>query len=247
MATSPNLDITNIVSSQSQKEVTANTAFDALDRAITDTHPVAFSDANVTLTDPEALENAFFSLTGSVTATRDLIVPTNIKFYFVKDETTGGDIRVKTSAGSGISMRAGDKLLLYCDGTNVIRILNPSNIVTDVNIKAEVMVVHRVDVADGATGDINVTIDDKIRVIDVWLVKTGAAGGASDTIQVKETANNITDAMSIDVADQTIVRAATIDDAEWEIPAAGTLRVTRTKISAANVACTVFVKGIRVL
>jgi len=247
MATSPNLDITHIVSSQSQKEVTANTAFDALDRAITDTHAVAFSDANVTLTDPEALENAFFNLTGSVTATRDLIVPTNIKFYFVKDETTGGDIRVKTLSGSGITMRTGDKLVVYCDGTNVIRILNPANIVTDVNIKAEVMVVHRVDVADAATGDINVTIDDKIRVIDVWLVKTGGAGGASDTIQVKETANVITNAMDINVVDQTIVRAGTIDDAEWEIPAAGTLRITRTKVSAANVACTVFVKGIRVL
>jgi len=246
MAETPNLDITHIVSSQSQKEVTANTAFDALDRAITDTHAVAFSDSNVTLTDPEALENAFFNLTGSVTATRDLIVPTNIKFYFVKDETTGGDIRVKTLSGSGITMRTGDKLLLYCDGTNVIRVLNPANIVSDVNIKGELMVIHRIDVVDAATGDINVTIDDLIRVIDVWLVKTGGAGGASDTIQVKETGNNITNAMSIDVADQTIVRATTIDDAQWEIPAAGTLRVTRTKVSAANVACTVFVKGIRV-
>lgn len=247
MAQSPNLDIEHIVSSQSQKEVTANTAFDALDRAITDTHAIVFSDANVTLTDPEALENAFYSLTGSVTAQRDLIVPTNIKFYFVIDETTGGNIRVITSAGTGIVMRTGDKLLLYCDGTDVIRVLNPANIVTDVNIKGEMMVIHRIDVVDAATGNIDVILDDLTRIIDVWLVKTGGAGGASDTIQVLETGNAITNAMDINVADQTIVRASTIDDAEWEIPAGGTLRVTRTKVSAANVACTVFVKGIRIV
>ena len=116
----------------------------------------------------------------------------------------------------------------------------------DANVIGGLMVLHRVDVADGATADVDVTLTHKTRVLDVWLVKTAAAGGASDTITVKNGATAITDAMDINVADKIIVRAGTIDDAQHEIAAAGTLRVTRTKSSANNVACTVYVLGLRV-
>jgi hypothetical protein len=78
-------------------------------------------------------------------------------------------------------------------------------------------------------------------VRDVRIVKTSSAGGVGDTIRVANgaTTNWITDAMSINVADQAIVRAASIDDAFYDLAAGATIRVARNKSSAANVACVV--------
>lgn len=119
-------------------------------------------------------------------------------------------------------------------------------VVADANVIGGLLVLHQVTVPDGATGDVDITLTHKTRVIDILVVKTTAAGGASDTITVKNGATAITNAMDLNVADKALVRAGTIDDAQWDIAAAGTLRVTRTKASMANVACIVYVHGIRV-
>jgi hypothetical protein len=105
--------------------------------------------------------------------------------------------------------------------------------------------VFRIDIADAATGDVDVTVTNKIRVIDVHVVKTTGAGGAANTIQVKNGASAITDAISINISDNVVARAGSIDDAQHEIAAAGTLRVTRTK-AGGNAACTVYVLALRV-
>lgn len=117
--------------------------------------------------------------------------------------------------------------------------------VANANVIGGVPVLHRIDVADAATGDVDVTLTHKTRVTDVWVVKTGGAGGAANLVQVKNAATAITDDMDINVADKAVVRAATIDDASHEIAAAGTLRITRTK-AGGNAACIVYVLGIRV-
>jgi hypothetical protein len=119
-------------------------------------------------------------------------------------------------------------------------------VVADNGVVNGVQVVHTVDVPDGVTADIDVTITYKFRVLHVHLIKKVAAGGASDTITVKNTATAITNAMDINVADLTVVRVTTIDDAAYDIAAGGILRVTRTKVSANNVACQVVVSGVRV-
>lgn len=130
-------------------------------------------------------------------------------------------------------------------------ILNGAKIanVATANVIGGIEVIHMLTVADGATADIDITLTHKTRITDVWLVKTGAAGHASeDTITVKNAADAITDAIAVGAADKAIKRASTIDDAYWEIAAAGTLRITRTKGAGGgnNVACTVFVRGLRV-
>lgn len=114
------------------------------------------------------------------------------------------------------------------------------------NVIGAVPVMHRVTIADGVTGDTDVTLTHKTLVTDVWLVKTTGDGGASDTITVKSTGNAITNAISINIVDTTMARAGTINDANATIAAGGVLRVTRTKASAANVACEVYVLGLRV-
>jgi hypothetical protein len=86
----------------------------------------------------------------------------------------------------------------------------------------------------------------KTLITNIEVVKTAGAGGASDTLTVKSATNAITNAMDINVADQTVVRPTTVNDAYTTIAAGGTLRCTRTKASAANVACQVVVTGLRV-
>ncbi len=124
MATTPNLELTHIVSSQSQKEVTANAAFDGFDGAISDSLSKTVASSDITLTDPEALQNAYFIMSGAQGANIDLFVPDfNKKFYIVDNRCTGGfTITVKYSTGSGIIVVNGDIVFLYADGTNVLQV-----------------------------------------------------------------------------------------------------------------------------
>ena len=79
-------------------------------------------------------------------------------------------------------------------------------------------------------------------------MRRGIAGEASDTIQVLNGSNAITDAMSWAGADKAVIRAASIDDAYHKIAAGGTLRVTTTdNDSGGDVgAGVVYVLGVRV-
>lgn len=125
------------------------------------------------------------------------------------------------------------------DGSNVAATLEN-------NARAGVPVLHYFLILNAATGNVDVVVEHRIAVVDAWVVKQGAAGGAGDTVQVTDGEDAaITEVMSINVADRAVVRAAQIDDATSVIPANGILRVKRTKASAANVRCTVFVLGVR--
>lgn len=118
--------------------------------------------------------------------------------------------------------------------------------VADADLVSGTPQAYTIDVPDGVTADIDKVLPKKFRVTDVRVIKKAGAGGASDTITVKNAANPITDAIDINVADKVVKRAGTIDDAYYDIAAGGTLRVTRTKSSAANVACQVVVEGVLV-
>lgn len=83
-------------------------------------------------------------------------------------------------------------------------------------------------VAGGAAGNEDVVLAQKVRVIDVWAQHTGGAGEASDTLQLLNGADAISDAMSWAGADNALVRAASIDDANATVASGGTLRVTTT-------------------
>ena len=120
--------------------------------------------------------------------------------------------------------------------------------VADANVIGGIPVVHRIAIANGSTADTDVTLTYKTRVTDVVVIKTGGAGGASDTITVKNGTTAITNALDINVADKVVVRAGTIDDASFEIAAAGTLRVSMVNGASGgnNTACEVIVSGFRV-
>jgi hypothetical protein len=57
----------------------------------------------------------------TLTAARNIIVPTSSKSYIVRNLSTGGfAVTVKTSGGAGISVPNGKTMILYCNGTDVI-------------------------------------------------------------------------------------------------------------------------------
>lgn len=114
----------------------------------------------------------------------------------------------------------------------------------DANVVGVLPVLHRIDIAAGALADTDVVLTHKTRVIDAWLVLRGA-GVATTTLQVKNGASAITEAMAASGSDKAIVRAAVLDDAAWEIAAGGTLRVT-SATGATQPDATVFVLGARV-
>lgn len=98
---------------------------DLIDSAIAGYLTVSLSDANTTLTASNGASDQSRSMllkfTGTLTANREVIVPTSNKLYFVENATTGGfTLTVKTSAGTGVDVAANYKMVLACDGTNVI-------------------------------------------------------------------------------------------------------------------------------
>jgi hypothetical protein len=99
--------------------------------------------------------------------------------------------------------------------------------VGDDSIIGGIPILFKIATDGGATGNKDITMTHKVRILDVWSVNL-AAGTTSDTVQVFNSTNAITNAMDISGVDTSLVRAATIDDANHEIAASGTLRVTET-------------------
>jgi hypothetical protein len=90
-------------------------------------NPNFTSDANltITLTDTYTTQTArcfALNVTSSVslTATRNLIVPTIQKQYLIRNNTTGGQSIVVKTSGSGITVPNGAYTLVYADGANVV-------------------------------------------------------------------------------------------------------------------------------
>jgi hypothetical protein len=89
------------------------------------------------------------NVTGSITGTRNFVVPTIDKQYIIQNNTTGGQsIVVKTSAGTGITVPNGRKAHLYVDGTNVIQ-MDDYDVTRTVGTLS---LTNALAVADGGTG-----------------------------------------------------------------------------------------------
>ena len=107
-----------------------------VDAAIAGTSTVSMTDANTTLTaaneTADQARSMFIRLTGTLSATRDVICPAVSKLYFVTNATTGGQsINFKTASGSGITVANGASTALYCNGTNVLTAFSTVNSLTN--------------------------------------------------------------------------------------------------------------------
>ena len=130
----PNLNITHIAAAQNQKEVTANAAFDALDKALTAVLTVDFTGGDVTLTDTQFREHIAFQATNLSTA-RSLTVPA-IQRLFVVDNAAGSDTLTVIRGSTGFALAAGESGVFYTDGSTdgLVRLGGSSSASTTVEL-----------------------------------------------------------------------------------------------------------------
>jgi hypothetical protein len=64
--------------------------------------------------------NMYIELTGTGGTNTNLIVPSNKKLYFIYNNTSSGQVTVKVAGQTGYSVPNGEKVLLVCDGTDVV-------------------------------------------------------------------------------------------------------------------------------
>jgi hypothetical protein len=115
-------------------QITNNNLGTLLEQAISGyvTHPVA-TGTDTTISIPNGAtgvaRNMFLQLTGTGGASTNLIVPANRKLYFIYN-STAGQVTVKVLGQPGVSVPAGAKMLLVCNGTDVIEAVNTFGSVT---------------------------------------------------------------------------------------------------------------------
>jgi hypothetical protein len=108
-----------------------------IEQAITGVQTITFSDANYTLTSfnglPDEARNAVLVLTGTNTATRQLIAPAVEKVYVVANGT-GAGVTIKTSAGTGVTVPNGATQIVYCNGTDFALAASQTNVLAGTGI-----------------------------------------------------------------------------------------------------------------
>ena len=84
------------------------------------------TDTTLTMTNGASAtaRNMFLELTGTGGASTNLIVPANKKLYFIYNNTSSGAVTVKVSGQTGVSVPNLGKVLLVCNGTDVVNATN---------------------------------------------------------------------------------------------------------------------------
>ena len=169
--------------------VTNNAFSNVFEQAIVGYATVNFaSDANTSLTladgnSSQTARNLYLNLTssGSLTATRDLIIPNNQagtariqKLYIIKNATTGSQsIRVIGSSGTGITIPNGVTMMVYSNGTNVVDVANYFSSLT---------LGSPLPIASGGTGSSSTTyVNLASNVTGTLPIANGGTGSASTT------------------------------------------------------------------
>lgn len=126
---------THIEPHQVQLDVTANGAFDRLDKSTHGLFTKALTNADYTLTADEAEQSGYLRLTGAFTANRTVNLPNNNdagtgprpKQYIVEHGGTGGfTLSLETIGGGGVTLTQATTQAVYCDGLNVVPVGDPT-------------------------------------------------------------------------------------------------------------------------
>lgn len=102
-----------------------NETLSLLVKAITDMQSVSVAAGNVTLTTENGSDDQARAMglkfTGSPGVTRTVTAPAKSKMYIAWN-ASDSTVSLKTSAGTAVSIAAGEKLVVFCDGTDFYRI-----------------------------------------------------------------------------------------------------------------------------
>lgn len=67
------------------------------------------------------LNRVVYNFTGTLTGSRNVVVPDTVQQYWVSNVTTGSyDLEVKTASGLGVKVSQGERSILYSNGINVV-------------------------------------------------------------------------------------------------------------------------------
>jgi hypothetical protein len=113
------------------------------------------------------------------------------------------------------------------------KIIDATQTVANSATSAGVLSSYTFLIPNAATADYDIVVADKFEVIDVIVRKDAA--GAGNTMQIKNTATAITDAI-IAATDKAVTRASTIDTASNVVLAGGILRCTATRAAGSSAA-----------
>lgn len=148
-------------------------------------------------------------------------------------EGGGQDLTMATIAAGEVLQRVGNTI----DGT----LLDETEVATYTAgaATAFIPICYHFDLID-QTLSTDITVVADMRVIDVWGYKDSAAGGGAATVLVHNLtlASDITDAMVLNINDETRFVSTTIDDAAAHFSAGDTLRITQAQ-GGGNSACEV--------
>lgn len=101
----------------------ANTTWQLVEAAIAGMATVTITGGAYSLTSNNAAadeaRSAALKFTGTLTSNATITVPSTAKMYVVWNATSGAyTLTIKTSGGSGVAVAQGDKVVVWCDGTD---------------------------------------------------------------------------------------------------------------------------------
>lgn len=111
-------------------ETVNNAVTTPISEAIAGTQDITIGAIDYTLTNGNGsasneARKMIINATGSPGADRNVICPATSKLYLFYNNTTGGyTMTLKTASGTGIAVPAGQRKLLYCNGTDVLDAAN---------------------------------------------------------------------------------------------------------------------------
>ena len=119
MAVSPILQIPEVAPTQQDKTTTINDAIVALENATQNQLTVSFAAGDVTLTTTQFVGYVSFLVSG-LTAAHNLIVPLQMRNFFVDNTAGTHTVTVKGATGASVAVAAGQMTQIQCNGTNCV-------------------------------------------------------------------------------------------------------------------------------
>jgi microcystin-dependent protein len=169
-------------------QTTNNNLGALIEQAISGVMTITMADANYTMSNYNGVvdeaRNQVLVVTGTNTATRNLIAPLVEKTYLIKNSTTGGQsIQIIGSSGLGVTIPNGITTYVYCDGINFYNALSGSVGNFTINGNLAVTGSETITGTLGVTGATSLTTGS---ISGIMTAPTAAAG--TSTTQIATTA-----------------------------------------------------------